>query len=257
MRCRAVLPILFAACLAHAQTFEVASIKPAAPGAHGATIRPAPGGLRYEGINTSLKWLIAAAWRVKEAQISGGPAWLETDRFNLEAKAERPSSLAELNGMLRSLLSERFRLQLHRETREMPVYELTLDKGTPKFSSHPADNAGDVWIDPNQDQHPGAFLKNDWRATATSMEYLAYRLAEIMDRPVIDRTDLKGDFDFELAFTRDLPPGIHEGALINGVVIDTSGPNIFEALRKLGLKLDRGKGPVDMIIIDHAEKGAL
>jgi uncharacterized protein (TIGR03435 family) len=89
------------------------------------------------------------------------------------------------------------------------------------------------------------------------MDYFAWRLGQMLDRPVIDQTRLKGGYDFELAFTRDLPPGLSEGALLNGAPIDTSGPNLFAALRQqLGLRLDAQKGPVDIMVIDHAEKPA-
>jgi uncharacterized protein (TIGR03435 family) len=78
-----------------------------------------------------------------------------------------------------------------------------------------------------------------------------------LDRPVINKTQIKGGFDFELSYTRDLPPGIREGALLNGEPIDTSGPNIFTAIRQqLGLKLEAQKGPVETLVIDHVEKAA-
>jgi uncharacterized protein (TIGR03435 family) len=87
------------------------------------------------------------------------------------------------------------------------------------------------------------------------MDYFAWRLGQILDRPVVDQTKLKGGYDFELKFTREPPPGLREGGLINGEPVDTSGPRIFEALQKqLGLKLEGQKGPVEIIVIDHAEK---
>jgi uncharacterized protein (TIGR03435 family) len=92
-------------------------------------------------------------------------------------------------------------------------------------------------------------------AKFASMAYFAWRLAQILDRPVLDRTNLKGSYDFDLSFTRELPPGFPFAALNNGLSIDTSGPPIFEAVRKqLGLKLERQKGPVEILVIDHAEK---
>jgi len=90
------------------------------------------------------------------------------------------------------------------------------------------------------------------------MDYFAWRLSTMLDRPVVDLTKLTGGYDFELKFTRELPPGTPpEGALLNGTPIDTSGPTIFEAIRQqLGLRLERQKGPVDIMAIDHAEKPA-
>jgi uncharacterized protein (TIGR03435 family) len=93
------------------------------------------------------------------------------------------------------------------------------------------------------------------KATSAPMEYFAFRLAERMDRPVIDQTGIKGGYDFDLAYTMELPPGIPENAMVNGSPIDTSGPTIYEALRQqLGLRLDAKKAPAQVIVIDHLEK---
>jgi uncharacterized protein (TIGR03435 family) len=87
------------------------------------------------------------------------------------------------------------------------------------------------------------------------MDYFAWRLGQVMDRPVLDRTGLKGGFDFELSYTRDLPPGFGPETRLNGEPIDTSGPTIFTALKQqLGLKLESQKGPVETLVIDHVEK---
>ena len=94
-----------------------------------------------------------------------------------------------------------------------------------------------------------------WHAKFVPMDYFAWRLSLLLDRPVLDQTELTGGYDFDLRFTREPPPGLPEGALLNGAPIDTSGPTLFQALRQqLGLKLERTKGPVDIIVIDHAEK---
>ena len=87
------------------------------------------------------------------------------------------------------------------------------------------------------------------------MDYAAFRLAGLLDLPVVDLTGLKGNYDFTLAYTRDLPPGIPEGAKLNGEEIDTSGDNIYVALKKqLGLEMKAQHGPVPVIVIDHADK---
>ena len=89
------------------------------------------------------------------------------------------------------------------------------------------------------------------------MDYFAFRLSQLLDRPVVDLTNLKGGFDFKLEYTRDLPPGFPEGGKINGEDPDLSGPSIFVALKQqLGLDLRSQKGPVDVIAIDHVEKPA-
>jgi uncharacterized protein (TIGR03435 family) len=231
--------------------FEVASIKPSQPGETRSGIRPAPGGERYVASNVTLKLLVTVAYRIKADQVAGGPAWMDADRFDMNAKAERPSSVEELHAMLQDLLAERFELRLHRESKELPMYALTVDQDGPKLKLHEAQSAGDPWIDQVQDHFPQA----EWHATFAPMDYFAWRLSLILDRPVVDQTKLKGGYDFDLKFTQELPPNIQPGALLNGEAIDTSGPTIFEAIRRqLGLKRERQKGPVDILVIDQAEK---
>ncbi|HEV3200557.1 MAG TPA: TIGR03435 family protein [Bryobacteraceae bacterium] len=231
--------------------FEVASLKPSQPGGRGGGIRPAQGGERYDATNVSLKLIITVAYRVKGEQVVGGPDWMNTELYDMRAKAEKPSSVEELHLMLQDLLADRFKLQFHRESKELPIYALTVDKNGPKLQPHEAQSAGDPWIDQAQEQ----FLHVKLHAKFVPMDYFAWWLGRVLDRPVLDLTKLKGGYDFDLAYTRELPPGIPEGALLNGEAIDTSGPSIFEAMQKqLGLKLERQKGPVEIIVIDHAEK---
>jgi uncharacterized protein (TIGR03435 family) len=239
------------------QQFEVATIKLSPPGGRGGGVRPSPGGERYVATNASLKMLITVAYRLRADQIAGGPGWMDTVTFDMNAKAEHASTVEELHTMLKNLLAERFQLQFHLETKELPVYVLTVDKSGPdpaKLIPHNAENAGEPWVDIVLDTQPGAFLHSTWHAKTASMDYFAFRLGLALDRPVIDQTGLTGGYDFDFAYTRDLPPGISEGAHLNGALIDTSGPTIFEAVRKLGLKLERQKGPVRIMVIDRAEK---
>jgi uncharacterized protein (TIGR03435 family) len=231
--------------------FEVASLKPSPPGQTRYGIRPAPGGERYVASNVTLKLMITVAYRIKADQVAGGPAWMDADGYDMNAKAERPSSVEELHVMLQELLGDRFKLRFHRESKELPMYALTVDKDGPKLKPHEAQSAGDPWID----QAQGHFPQAEWHATFAPMDFFAWRLSLILDRPVVDLTGLKGGYDFDLKFTQELRPNIQPGALLNGEAIDTSGPTIFEAIRRqLGLKLERQKGPVDILVIDHAEK---
>jgi uncharacterized protein (TIGR03435 family) len=231
--------------------FEVASLKPSTAEGRGGGIRPAAGGQRYEATNCSIKLMIQVAYRVKADQIVGGPAWLDSDRFDLEAKAEKPSSADELHVMLINMLQDRIQLKFHHEKKEMPMYVLTVDKGGPKLTPHEAANAGDPWIDQIQEK----FLHIKMKATFAPMDYFAFRLSQLMDRPVVDLTNLHGGFDFNLEYTRELPPGFPENGKINGEEPDTSGPTVFDAVKKqLGLELKAQKGPVEVIVIDRAEK---
>lgn len=231
--------------------FEVASVKRSqAPDGRG-VIRPAPGGERYVATNVTLKLMIMVAYRVKGTQITGGPAWINNDRFDMNAKAERPSTPAELHLMLQDLLADQFKLRFHPETKELPVYVLTVDKGGPKLQPHQAQSAGDPWID-------AAFVppKMTWHATFAPMAYFAWRLSVQMDRPVIDRTNLVGGYDFDLAFTPELRSDTAAlGGPAKGAEMDNPGPTIFDAVRdQLGLKLERQKGPVEIMVIDRVEK---
>jgi uncharacterized protein (TIGR03435 family) len=233
--------------------FEVASIKPSAGGQDGGGIRPAPGGQRYVANNCPIRLMIQVAYRVKAEQIVGGPGWLDTDRFDLDAKAEKQSNTDELHVMLMNLLADRMQLKFHREKKDMAMYALTVDKAGAKMTPHQAANAGEPWIDTAQPK-PFHMMMT---ATFSPMDYFAFRLSQLLDRPVVDLTNLKGGFDFKLEYTRDLPPGFPEGGKINGEDPDLSGPSIFVALKQqLGLDLKSQKGLVDVIAIDHVERPA-
>ena len=231
--------------------FEIASLKPSTGQERGGGIRPAPGGQRYLATNCPIKLMIQVAYRVKADQIVGGPAWLETERYDMEGKAEKQSNGDEMHVMLMNLLVDRLQLKFHHEKKEMAIYALLPGKGAPKLTPHEAANAGDPWIDQTQEK----FLHLKLKATSAPMDYVAFRLSQLMDRPVVDMTNLHGGYDFELAYTRELPPGFPEGGKINGEDPDTSGPSIFEAVKQqLNLELKARKGPVDVIVIDHVEK---
>lgn len=231
--------------------FEVASLKPSSGQRPGYGIRPAPGGQRYEAWNCPIKVMIEAAYRVKPEQIVGGPPWLESDRYDMEAKAEKPSSADELHVMLINMLADRLQLKFHREQKDMRRYVLSVYKGGPKLTPRLGANAADLFIDQTAEK----FLHIKLKATAAPMDYLAFRLSLLMDLPVVDLTGLKGGYDFSLEYTQDLLPGIPEGTKINGEELDRSGPTIFEAVKQqLGLELTAQKGPVEVVVIDHVER---
>lgn len=242
--------------------FDVASIKPTRSAGDFVGIRPAPGGERYIASNVTLKLMITVAYRIRADQVSGGPAWLDADRYDMNAKAERPSSIEELHAMLQDLLAERFKLRFHRETRELAVYALTVDKDGPKLKAHEAQSGGDPWIEPKADFGvANGRLKMTWHATSASMDFFAWRLSMMLDRPATDQTHLNGSYDFDLAFTQELPPppaNTPAGAVfLGGGPVDASNSNLVEAMRQqLGLKLERQKGPVEILVIDQAEKPA-
>ena len=231
--------------------FEVASLKPSPPGGDMGVVRPAQGGQRYVAERVPLRILISTAYRIKSTQIEGGPKWVDDEFFDMDGRAERPSSMDDLHAMLKNLLAERFHLKFHYVTRQAPIYELTAAGATKNMTPHTAASAGDPTIDRTMEKP----LHAKWKMTSVSMDYFAYGLTYVLDRPVIDRTGIKGDYDFGLAYTAELAPGISENTLVKGQPLDLSGPNIFEAVKeRLGLQLTPQKGPVQFMVIDAVQK---
>jgi uncharacterized protein (TIGR03435 family) len=254
------------------QEFEVASVKPNTSGNNMVSIRPPVGG-RFTATNVRLKMLVGLAYNVKNFEISGGPQWIGSDGYDITAKAaDTNTNLDQLRPMLQSLLEDRFQLKVHRETKEMSVYVLTLAKNASKLPE--AKDGGCVKFGPDTPPPPppapgqrppilcGGFLRgpNLLQAGKVDMKQLANVLADVLGRPVVDKTGFTGTFDVKLEFTPEgttfgadgfgppggLPPGF-----------DTSGPSIFTALQdQLGLKLESQKGPGEILVIDHAEKAS-
>jgi uncharacterized protein (TIGR03435 family) len=186
--------------------------------------------------------------------IEGGPAWLKTDRYEIVAKAEGDASPDMMNGpMLQALLEDRFKLKVHRETREIPVYNLTLAKAAPKlrpFQEGSCTHCG-----------AGGTMKGPnlvLRGQGVSLDEIAKSLGTGLDRPVIDKTGLAGKFDFELEFARDqaMGPAFRDPNQVIAAAADPSaGPSIFAAIQEqLGLRLEPAKGPGEFLIIDSVER---
>jgi uncharacterized protein (TIGR03435 family) len=266
----AVLPQTSAQSPAARPEFEVASIKPNTSGANLVMIRPPAGG-RFTATNARLKMLIGLAYKVQNFQISGGPAWMNTEGYDVNAKAADSNiGIDQLRPMLQKLLEDRFKLAVHRETREMPVYALMAAKNGPKLPE--AKEGGCAAFGPNVPQPPppapgqppptpcGGFFMgpNRLEGGKVSTAQLVGVLSNVLGRPVIDKTAFTGTFDVKLEFTSDGttfgPPG---GPPADAANADTSRPSIFTALQEqLGLKLESQKGPSEVLVIDHAEKAS-
>ncbi len=226
--------------------FEVASIKPSAPGGRGVRIQMAPGG-RLDVSNVTLKLLIQQAYGVKDFQISGGPGWINSERYDVVAKADRDIGKAEeLRPLIQKLLADRFQLTIHRDTKELPVYALVVGKNGPKLKESAANG-------PGSQIRMGRGLIN---GQGMGMEMLAGELSRPLGRTVIDRTGLKGQYDIKFEWTPEDGPGHGPGdGPESAPPSDTTGPSLFTALQEqLGLKLESSKGPVEIIVIDRAEK---
>jgi len=203
--------------------------------------------------------LIALAYRIPSFQIAGGASWVSSDRFDVECKAEDPKTdNGQLRLMLQSMLEDRFRLQLHRETKESAVYALVVAKGGPKIKSS-SDQTSPDDVGPAQTgdgpNHGGVLLGNGLLiGNAVALSRFATVLSPQLERMIVDRTNLAGRFDIRLHWTpdaRELPQDVTGRPSQN----DSDAPSIFTAIQEqLGLKLEPAKGPVEVIVIDHAER---
>lgn len=253
-------------------TFEVASIKPSAPDARGGFLQLQPGG-GLRATNFTLKQLLAFAYDVRDFQISGGPAWINSARYDLQARAEHgpeaPASPDDLRKMtdgqrksfqdqirerLRALLAERFQVAIHRESREEPVYALMVAKGGSKLQESQEGAGGRQGL--------MGMRRGQFKGTGATVQMLAMVLANQLGRPVLDKTGLAGKYDFQLEWTPGPgesfgPPGGPPPGVDPPPPPDPNGPTIFTAVQEqLGLRLESQKGAVDVIVIDRAEKAS-
>jgi len=242
--------------------FEVATVKAAGPDAKGTMIMFQPGG-GIQVKNATLLTLLTMAYDLRNLQIFGGPSWLKTDRFDIEAKAEssgtapdvktttdaqRTEYVNQVKERVRSLLADRFQLVVHRETKEMPIYALLQGKGGSKLQSA-KEAGGNVGL---------RMQRGVLTGMSAPVENLATAMADTVGRPVIDKTGLEGKFDWKLEWTPDpgpQEPGPSTEKQTASAPPDLSGPSIFTAIQEqLGLKLESQKGPAPVLIIDRAER---
>ncbi|HVV43712.1 MAG TPA: TIGR03435 family protein [Bryobacteraceae bacterium] len=180
-----------------AQRFETVSIKPNNSGVERSSAALSPGG-RFDATNKTFQWLLRVTFGVQDFQIAGAPGWVETDHFDIHAKADIPGQITpgQAAPLITSMLAERCGFQYHRETKELVVYSLVVEKGGPKLKEH--EGAGPSTM--NNESGPG---KKAMQATKTSMETLAINLSRLTNRTVIDKTGLKGEYDFDLEWAPD------------------------------------------------------
>jgi uncharacterized protein (TIGR03435 family) len=272
-------------------TFEVASIKPAAAqemgrmmvGTRGGPGTPDPTQATFT--NVSLTMLVQIAYDVKDFQVTA-PSWMDSTRFDIQAKVPAGATRDDFRTMLRNLLAERFKLVAHKETKEAAIYALVVGKNGPKLKESSkeappatdgaAPGGGNIGIGPPQRDKNGFPMLRGGRGNMilmnpnghlqmvgghATMAQLAGNLSGFLGRPVVDMTGLTSEYDYQLEYTREglagprgmpaPPPGAMPAPADNA----ESGPSIFTAVQEqLGLKLDSRKGPVDLIVVDSAEK---
>jgi uncharacterized protein (TIGR03435 family) len=233
-------------------SFGVATIKPSRPNRPGKNVG-FRGGL-YTTRNTNVNDLIALAYGLHAKQIVGGPDWFGTDLFDIQGKpdAEGKPSDKQIKTMLRKLLAERFKLSFHPEEKELSVYVISVLGGGPKITKSASD--------PNDGSGFAFRSLGDLIVTNMTMtDFAIWMQAGVMDKPVVDQTELPGRYDFQLRWTPDESQFAQFRGTGRMVPPPTDDPNappgLYTAMQEqLGLKMRPAKFPDSVIVIDHVEK---
>jgi len=228
--------------------FEVATIKPSSPDAQGQGINVNRSG-DFSTRNTPLIELIKFCHTLHGKQVVNAPAWVESDRFDIQAKFDTPGmpNANQLKAAVQKLLEERFGLQFHREKRELSAYVITVDKAGLKMTKSP--NSG-VPLPGFGGRGPGAIgVRN-----ATMGEYADFLQSRLLERPVVDQTGLTDRYDFTLEWKPDQSQlGPNPPAQLPANLEER--PDLMTAMRQqLGLKMESGKAPVEVMVIDKVSK---
>lgn len=238
--------LLFAALSDAQTTFDVASIHSSALSRRGEqgmqgmeVIQPEPSALTLR--NVTLKGALRWAYRVNYAQVQG-PAWLDAERWDISARSGSEVSEDQLRSMLQNLLADRFRMEVHHQTKELQAYVLSIGKNGPKF--HESTSTGASAIEPQKDRFAISVKR-------TPISQLTDLLARVLQTPVIDSTGLTGRYDVTIdvaKYLEDFKPQAGGGIpdvvsiLMNGIQ------------EELGLRLESKKMQVDLVVVDHAER---
>jgi uncharacterized protein (TIGR03435 family) len=242
--------------------YEVVSIKPHKDVDGGMMSRSMPDGFTSTG--TTLQLLIRGAYDKQENEILGAPGWFSSDKYDIKAKIDdadieafkkldRDQANTMQDRMMQGMLADRFKLVLHHETREWPIYVLVVAKSGSKLQDSKPEN------------HKGGFSmrvsSTEMSAQGAPVSTIVRFLSGQLGHHVIDKTGLTGKYDYTLKWDREedernmSPEASAGGAGSAPSASDSNGPSIFTALQEqLGLKLESQKGPVDVLVIDHAEK---
>jgi uncharacterized protein (TIGR03435 family) len=259
--------------------FEVASIRPSTDTPQGqVNVGLHIDGAQVRVASLTLRDYLGIAFRTKISNIVG-PDWIASDRFDISATIPQGNKTAQIPEMFQSLLAERFHLKFHREKRDFPVYALVLGKGELKLKEVPPDDDKGKTAEPINiagggsaagvsvnlgDGSSWSFVPNRFEAKKLSMEQFAANLERFADRPMVDMTGLKGQYDFAFDVNpEDYRPMLIRSAISAGVVLPpqarqlldgTSSTALSDALQQVGLRLEARKAPLDVIVVDDAKK---
>lgn len=252
------IAVLFVLCLrALAQApplaFEVAEVKPNKSGEVRLAVDLQPGG-RLVMHNVPMKVMIMFAYHLRPEAVTG-PPWLESERFDLVAKAPETAAPNDLRRMLQTLLGERFKLAVHSESKLMPAYALVLGKSGPKLQASETALLREQRCVPGPSQ-PG---QRHVDCKHITLPLLADYLQELAPRdftvPVVDQTGLTGAFDFKLDWTPSARPSATADDAPASTASAETGPSIFDAVEvQLGLRLERKKLPLPVVVVDRVER---
>jgi uncharacterized protein (TIGR03435 family) len=268
----AVIPVLSQTPTANKPSFEVVSVKRNTSG-NGPGSLNTPGG-RLIATNVTLRPILKLAYRPADGQllddqIIGAPSWVDSDKFDIEAKSAgdaRPTPRTQLQPLVQALLEDRFQLKVHREVRDLPVYSLVVAKAQPKIKLSEDQTSPPPVPVPSSGPIPrGGYISSVRQSgvvitgVAITISTLASLLEARVDRHIVDKTDLKGLFDFKLEFSRELTaPSLSTDAAIPNnapAAEDPTNPTLFTAIQEqLGLKLEAAKAPVEVIVIESVRK---
>ena len=239
-----LLVLVVAPGFCQAPSFEAASIKPSEEGEGHSGWHTRKGYIVLQNMN--LRRLVATAYDVTDERVLGSPKWAAEDRYFVEARAAGPADDPELKLMLRTLLAERFQLAIHRDSRTVAGYYLMTIKDRLKIDPDPETP------EPGKD----GSKSNGSRGRVVTQRVSMAKLSEILSRqlgaPVVDKTNDKGVYSFTLEWS---PEAVRPAGGDSLVATDPGGPTIYDALaQRLGLKLENKKVPVDVIVVDQAQK---
>ena len=233
-------------------TFEVATIKPNDSGGsqmQGLTVN----GRNFATRNSSLADLIAFAYNLQPKQIIGAPDWVDKDRFDIAAvpDVDGAPNVDQLRTMVKKLMADRWKLTFHHDKKELSAFVLTVGKGEQKFTPN---TSGGPLPGLGFRQVPGGLMLGV--SNGTMADFTGFLQLIVLDRPVVDHTGLTGKYDLSFKFTPDDSLFNGHGPKAGATTTDNAEtfPDFFKGIQTIGLKLDAEKTPVDVIVVDHAEK---